>query len=195
LLDLMSVGVLTKVFPAGVMDAVITQCGRTEQRCQFLPARSMVLSRAEVGFRWVTCLFVSWMVSSTRLFRVVWLLVKSLSRHVAVEVHPTLALDLSQGAAHSLLVSREFLDSSERNVEPGQKRGARGALTFGGCAPACCGSGLSQLFDLCTQIGLVVEIRSRNTRCTCTGIEIDYGTGVVHSAYATIARRWVACDC
>src|SRR5450756_258216 len=38
--DLVSVGLLTKVFPAEVVDAVITQCGRTEQR------RRSLLSRA-----------------------------------------------------------------------------------------------------------------------------------------------------
>jgi len=40
--DLVSVGLLTKVFPAEVVDAVITECGRTEQRRRSLPARSMV---------------------------------------------------------------------------------------------------------------------------------------------------------
>ena len=35
-------GVLTKVFPPGVVDAVIAECGRTEQRRRSLPARSMV---------------------------------------------------------------------------------------------------------------------------------------------------------
>ena len=40
--DLVSVGVLTKVFPPGVVDAVIAECGRTEQRRRSLPARSMV---------------------------------------------------------------------------------------------------------------------------------------------------------
>jgi len=39
--DLVSVGLLTKVFPAEVVDAVITECGRTEQRRRSLPARSM----------------------------------------------------------------------------------------------------------------------------------------------------------
>jgi len=39
--DLVSVGLLMKVFPAEVVDAVITQCGRTEQRRRSLPARSM----------------------------------------------------------------------------------------------------------------------------------------------------------
>lgn len=39
--DLVSVGVLTRVFPPGVVDAVIAECGRTEQRRRSLPARSM----------------------------------------------------------------------------------------------------------------------------------------------------------
>ncbi len=39
--DLVSVGLLMKVFPADVVDAVIAQCGRTEQRRRSLPARSM----------------------------------------------------------------------------------------------------------------------------------------------------------
>ena len=39
--DLVSVGLLTKVFPAEVVDAVITACGRTEQRRRSLPARSV----------------------------------------------------------------------------------------------------------------------------------------------------------
>ena len=39
--DLVSVGVLMKVFPADVVDAVIAECGRTEQRRRSLPARSM----------------------------------------------------------------------------------------------------------------------------------------------------------
>lgn len=37
----MSVGVLMKVFPPGVVDSVIAECGRTEQRRRSLPARSM----------------------------------------------------------------------------------------------------------------------------------------------------------
>lgn len=41
LADLVSVGVLTKVFPAEVVDAVIAECDRTEQRRRSLPARSM----------------------------------------------------------------------------------------------------------------------------------------------------------
>lgn len=39
--DLVSVGVLMKVFPPEVVDAVIAECGRTEQRRRSLPARSM----------------------------------------------------------------------------------------------------------------------------------------------------------
>lgn len=39
--DLVSVGLLMKVFPADVVDAVIAQCGRTEQRRRSLPARSV----------------------------------------------------------------------------------------------------------------------------------------------------------
>jgi hypothetical protein len=39
--DLVSVGVLMKVFPADLVDAVIAECGRTEQRRRSLPARSM----------------------------------------------------------------------------------------------------------------------------------------------------------
>ena len=39
--DLVSVGLLMKIFPADVVDAVIAECGRTEQRRRSLPARSM----------------------------------------------------------------------------------------------------------------------------------------------------------
>ena len=39
--DLVSVGVLMRVFPAGVVDGVIAECGRTEQRRRSLPARTM----------------------------------------------------------------------------------------------------------------------------------------------------------
>lgn len=39
--DLVSVGLLMKVFPAVVVDEVIAECGRTEQRRRSLPARSM----------------------------------------------------------------------------------------------------------------------------------------------------------
>ena len=41
LADLVSVGVLMKVFPPDVVDSVIAECGRTEQRRRSLPARSM----------------------------------------------------------------------------------------------------------------------------------------------------------
>ncbi|WP_169516547.1 transposase domain-containing protein, partial [Gulosibacter molinativorax] len=39
--DLVSVGVLTRVFPPGVVDDVIAETGRTEQRHRSLPARVM----------------------------------------------------------------------------------------------------------------------------------------------------------
>ena len=39
--DLVSVGVLTRVFPPGLVDEVIAQAGRTEQRHRSLPARVM----------------------------------------------------------------------------------------------------------------------------------------------------------
>jgi len=39
--DLVSVGLLMKVFPAPMVDGVIAECGRTEQRRRSLPARSM----------------------------------------------------------------------------------------------------------------------------------------------------------
>ena len=39
--DLVSVGLLTRVFPAGVVDEVIAASGRTEQRHRSLPARTM----------------------------------------------------------------------------------------------------------------------------------------------------------
>jgi hypothetical protein len=39
--DLVSVGVLMRVFPPEVVDAVIAECGRTEQRRRSLPAQSM----------------------------------------------------------------------------------------------------------------------------------------------------------
>jgi hypothetical protein len=39
--DVVSVGVVTKVFPAGLVDEVIAECGRTEQRHRSLPARTM----------------------------------------------------------------------------------------------------------------------------------------------------------
>ncbi len=39
--DLVSVGLLTRVFPADVIDEVIAECGRKEQRHRSLPARTM----------------------------------------------------------------------------------------------------------------------------------------------------------
>lgn len=39
--DLVSVGLLTRVFPADVVDEVIAECGRKEQRHRSLPARTM----------------------------------------------------------------------------------------------------------------------------------------------------------
>jgi hypothetical protein len=39
--DLVSVGLMTQVFPPGVVDEVIAKCGRTEQRHRSLPARTM----------------------------------------------------------------------------------------------------------------------------------------------------------
>lgn len=41
LADVVSVGVLAKVFTAEIIDEVIAECGRTEQRRRSLPARSM----------------------------------------------------------------------------------------------------------------------------------------------------------
>jgi len=39
--DLVSVGVLTRVFPPDLVDEVIAEAGRTEQRHRLLPARVM----------------------------------------------------------------------------------------------------------------------------------------------------------
>ena len=39
--DLVSVGLLTRVFPPELVDEVIADAGRTEQRRRALPARSM----------------------------------------------------------------------------------------------------------------------------------------------------------
>ncbi len=39
--DLVSVGVIARTFPAAVVDEVIAECGRTEQRARALPARVM----------------------------------------------------------------------------------------------------------------------------------------------------------
>ena len=41
LADLVSVGVLAKVFPAEVVDAAVADCGRVEQRSRSLPARAV----------------------------------------------------------------------------------------------------------------------------------------------------------
>ena len=41
LADLVSVGVLAKVFPAEVVDAAVSDCGRVEQRSRSLPARAV----------------------------------------------------------------------------------------------------------------------------------------------------------
>ncbi|MCA1679090.1 MAG: IS4 family transposase [Actinobacteria bacterium] len=40
--DHISIGVLTRVFPPGVVDRVIAECGRTERRQRLLPARVVV---------------------------------------------------------------------------------------------------------------------------------------------------------
>ena len=40
--DLISVGLLTRVFPADIVDDVIAQAGRTQQRSRILPSRMMV---------------------------------------------------------------------------------------------------------------------------------------------------------
>lgn len=40
--DLISVGLLTRVFPADVVDEVVAQAGRTQQRSRILPSRVMV---------------------------------------------------------------------------------------------------------------------------------------------------------
>ncbi len=39
--DVVSVGVVARVFPAGLVDEVIAECGRTEQRHRSLPAQTM----------------------------------------------------------------------------------------------------------------------------------------------------------
>jgi hypothetical protein len=39
--DVVSVGVVRKVFPADVVDEVIAECGRREQRHRSLPAQTM----------------------------------------------------------------------------------------------------------------------------------------------------------
>ncbi|TXS63862.1 IS4 family transposase, partial [Streptomyces sp. sk2.1] len=40
--DRIALGVLTRVFPPGVVDEVIAECGRREQRSRLLPARVVV---------------------------------------------------------------------------------------------------------------------------------------------------------
>lgn len=40
--DVVSVGLLTRVFPSGLVDAVVAETGRTEARRRALTARSMV---------------------------------------------------------------------------------------------------------------------------------------------------------
>ena len=42
--DLVSVGLLTRVFPPGLVDEVIAEAGRTEERHRLLPARVMAYS-------------------------------------------------------------------------------------------------------------------------------------------------------
>jgi hypothetical protein len=47
--DLVSVGLLTRVFPPDVVDEVIAECGRTEQRHRSLPARTMAYFAVGLG--------------------------------------------------------------------------------------------------------------------------------------------------
>lgn len=47
--DLVSVGVLTRVFPPGLVDEVIVEVGRTEQRHRLLPARVMAYFAIGMG--------------------------------------------------------------------------------------------------------------------------------------------------
>ena len=47
--DLVSVGVLTRVFPPGLVDEVIAGVGRTEQRHRALPARVMAYFAIGMG--------------------------------------------------------------------------------------------------------------------------------------------------
>src|SRR5665648_319163 len=47
--DLVSVGVLTRVFPPGLVDEVIAVAGRTEQRHRSLPARVMAYFAIRMG--------------------------------------------------------------------------------------------------------------------------------------------------
>ena len=47
--DLVSVGLLTRVFPAAVVDEVVQAAGRTEQRNWALPARRMAYFSIGMG--------------------------------------------------------------------------------------------------------------------------------------------------
>src|SRR5665811_108017 len=47
--DLVSVGVLTRVFPPALVDEVIAEAGRTEQRSRTLPARVMAYFAIGMG--------------------------------------------------------------------------------------------------------------------------------------------------
>ena len=47
--DLVSVGVLTRVFPAGLIDEVVAEAGRTQQRHRSLPARVMAYFAIGMG--------------------------------------------------------------------------------------------------------------------------------------------------
>ncbi|MFE1712121.1 transposase domain-containing protein, partial [Streptomyces sp. NPDC058728] len=40
--DVVSVGLLARVYPAGLVDEVLEACGRVERRSRLLPARLMV---------------------------------------------------------------------------------------------------------------------------------------------------------
>jgi hypothetical protein len=40
--DRVAIGALTSVFPPGLVDRVVAECGRTEQRRRLLPARMVV---------------------------------------------------------------------------------------------------------------------------------------------------------
>src|SRR6476620_3754013 len=70
--DLVSVGLLTRVFPADVVDAVVAAAGRTELRQRALPARVVTVVRAStvwfllclVGF----CVAVDWLLVLSMLF-------------------------------------------------------------------------------------------------------------------------------
>lgn len=47
--DLVSVGLLTRVFPADIIDEVVAAAGRTEQRNRALPARVMAYLSIGMG--------------------------------------------------------------------------------------------------------------------------------------------------